>query len=402
MNIYKNDEKGLEPMQESPNYEIAHILNIISIPWVYCVISIVSGACYFYIYIFSMVWLVFIRYSITEDFIAIAVSISLTTCSVTCFTKLFFMMLHVSHIRETVQKFLAFDAQIAPGTRFAINLRKNLRVVKKRALVIWIFLVANALIYLLIPLLRPGRHTAEAYFIPYGLEPVLESPNYEIIFILTTTGVSFCVYIMVNVAVYVIVIVGYNEAQLYALSEEIKILWVDSQNFYNEIKHKIHNKIHAISLKEKIVNDYIQKRLNTIVYCHVTNIHLFRELNNEFSDTLAVEYSIMTVAIISELLGGLENTYRQVPYTVVQIFMDCLSGQRLIDACHEFENAIYSCEWENFNASNQKTVLLMLLLSQKTMMLSAGGMANLNFSCLMMILKSSYSAYTTLKSSIQS
>lgn len=234
-----------------------------------------------------------------------------------------------------------------------------------------------------------------------GLEPMLESPNYEIINTVTIISVSFCVYVMVNVAVYVIVIVGYNEAQIYTISEEVRSLWNDSQDFYDKIKHKIRDKIHAVYIKEKVINEFIRIRLKTIVYCHVTNIDLFKELNNKFSLTLAIEYTLMSIAIIVELLGGLENTYLQVPYTVVQLIMDCLSGQRLIDACHEFENALYSCEWENFNASNQKTVLLMLVISQKTLMLSAGGMANLNFSCLMMILRSSYSAYTALKSSLQ-
>ncbi|CAH2244034.1 jg12135 [Pararge aegeria aegeria] len=233
-----------------------------------------------------------------------------------------------------------------------------------------------------------------------SLEPMLESPNYEIVHIVTTISVGFCVYLMVNVAIYVIVIVGYNEAQMFTICIEVRNLWDDSQNFYNRIKHRINNKIYAVYIKEKIVNEYIRIRLKAIIHYHVTNIHLFRELNNEFSDTLAIEYSIMSIAIIAELLGGLENTYLQVPYTVVQIFMDCLSGQRLIDACREFENALYSCEWENFNADNQKTISLMLLISQNTLMLSAGGMANLNFECLMMILKSAYSAYTALKSSI--
>ncbi|XP_045775171.1 odorant receptor 67a-like [Maniola jurtina] len=308
---------------------------------------------------------------------------------------------NISVIREIVEKFLTFDAQFATGTRFAKNLRKHLRVVKKRALMIWIFLAANAAIYCIIPFLRPGRHFTTDLYIVYGLEPMRESPNYEIAQIVNNISVAYGVYTTVNVAVYVMVMVGYNEAQLYTISEELKNLWYDSQNFYNEMKHQIRNKINGTYLKEKIVNKFIQTRLKIIVHNHVTNINLFNELNKQLSDTTFVEYSLMCVAIISELLGGLENTFLQVPYTIVQIYMDCLSGQRLIDACNELENAIYSCEWENFDVSNQKTILLMLIVSQKTLMLSAGGMADLNFSFLMVIFKSSYSAYTTLKSSIQ-
>ncbi|XP_069361215.1 odorant receptor 30a-like [Maniola hyperantus] len=349
-----------------------------------------------------MFWLVFFRYTIPENFIAMTVAISLTTCSVTSVTKILFMKYNVNHIQEIVENFLTFDAQIVQKTRFAINLRKNLRLVKKRALFIWVFLLSNCAIYMMIPFLRPGRHFTQDLYIIYGLEPMVESPNYEIASTLTTIGITYGVCVMVNVAVYVIVILGYNEAQFYAISEELKNLWDDSQNFYKKIKHQIqYNKIYAINIREKIVNEYIRIRLKTLIHYHVTNVNLFKEMSCQLSDILAIEYSIMVIAIIAELLGGLENTYLQVPYTLVQISMDCLSGQRLIDACHELENSLYSCEWENFNVSNQKTILLMLLISQKTLMLSAGGMTNLNFSCLMIILKSSYSAYTTLKSSIQ-
>ncbi|XP_069361214.1 odorant receptor 2a-like [Maniola hyperantus] len=383
----EQDGGGLHPKMDSP--------------WFYYVIPIVIGACYFYFYVFSLFWLLFVRYSITEDFSAMAVAISITAGSLTSVSKFLFMKLHESHIREIVEKFLSFDAQFVTETRCAINLRKHLRIVKKRALIVWIFLAANGAIYCIMPFVTPGRHfTADSYIV-YGLEPMLESPNYEIAHILNNMCVAYSVYITINVAVYVTVMVGYNEAQLFTISEELRNLWDDSQNFYNTMKHQIRNKRYAIHFKEKIVNKYIRTRLKTIVHNHATNIKLFEELNNRLSDKLVVEYSIMVIALLAQLLGGLENTYIAMPYTLVQISIDCLSGQRLIDACQELENEIYSCEWENFNVSDKKTILLMLLISQKTLMLSAGGMADLNFSFLMDILKSTYSVYTTLKSSIQ-
>ncbi|XP_023946430.2 uncharacterized protein LOC112051848 [Bicyclus anynana] len=330
-----------------------------------------------------------------------AAAMSLTFCNITCITKFLFMLVHIKRIRITVEKFLNYDAKIVPGTRFSKNLSKFLRVVKKRALSIWLFLVTNGIVYIIIPFLKPGRNLTVNLYILYGLEPMLETPHYEIAHVVTTIAVVFCVYLMVNVAVYVIVMIGYNEAQINTLSEEVNNLWGDSQNFYNSLKHKIKDKKYSIYIKEIIVNEYIRIRLKDIINYHVTNIHFFHELNHEFSDTLAIEYVIMAMAIIAELLGGLEITYLQIPYTVVQLYMDCLSGQRLIDACRGFEEALYGCKWESFNASNQRTILLMLLISQKTLLLSAGGMANLNFECLMMIFKSSYSVYTALKSRLQ-
>lgn len=71
-------------------------------------------------------------------------------------------------IRQTIETFLRFDAQFPPGSRFAVNLRKNLRVVKKRATIIWIILITNGVVYLLIPFLRPGRHVPVDSYILFG------------------------------------------------------------------------------------------------------------------------------------------------------------------------------------------------------------------------------------------
>lgn len=228
-----------------------------------------------------------------------------------------------------------------------------------------------------------------------------ETPNYQIATTFFTITTSFGVYTMVCIGVYVIVIVGYNEAQLHALGIELRNLWDDGHSIYNNIKHRIKDKRKAVFIKEKIINEFIRVRLKYVVKFHVANINLQHDIDKEFRPIFAVEYTIMAFAIIAELLGGLENTYLVVPFTSVLILMDCLSGQRLIDACDDFERSIYFCQWENFNTSNQKTVLLMLMMSQKTLMLSAGGVNQLNYNCLMVILKSTYSTYTTLQSTVK-
>lgn len=228
-----------------------------------------------------------------------------------------------------------------------------------------------------------------------------ETPNYEIATIIFTITSGFAVYSMVSIAIYVLVIVGYNEAQMYALSEELRNIWDDSQNFYNKIKHRISDKRHIILIKQQVTNEFIRVRLRDVTKFHIANINLLSEFNQEFRVTLALEYTLLAIAIIAELLGGLEHTYLALPYTIVKMLMDCLAGQRVIDASDDFEKSVYSCRWENFNTSNRRTVLLMLVMSQRSMILSAGGFATLNYSFLMAILKSSYSTYTTLESTVK-
>ncbi|XP_046969739.1 uncharacterized protein LOC124537069 [Vanessa cardui] len=370
------------------------------IPLFFYIITLIAGVSYFYTYIFSMAWMVFFRYGLS-DIQGTAIAIAYGTCSVTCLTKFIFMILYAKELRITVQKFLKCDSQVIPNTRFSKNLCMKLRVVKKRAIGIWVFLVSNGGIFMIIPFLIPGRHFTVEVYLLYGLEPMLESPNFEIGTCITTLSVGFAVYIMVSVAVYVIVLVGYNEAQLNALSEELIRVWDDSKNFYNHIKHRVNDKVHAVYIQKQIMNEFIRIRLRDIIKFHIANINLLHELDEEFGATMAIEYSIMAVSIIAGLLGGLDNTHLQLPYVIVQIFMDCLAGQRLMDACDNFEKSVYSCQWENFNVSNQRTIHLMLMMSQKTLMLSAGGVSKLNFNFMMIIFKSAYSTYTTLKSTVK-
>ncbi|XP_047535751.1 uncharacterized protein LOC125070095 [Vanessa atalanta] len=312
------------------------------IPLIFHVMTAIAGLSFFYGYIFSMLWLVFFRYGLS-----------------------------------------------------------NVKVVKRRATVIWVFLISDGAVYIIIPFVVPGRLFTVDIIVIYGLEPMLETPNYEIATFITTLSVGFAVYTMVSVAVYVIVIVGYNEAQLHALSEELLNVWDDSQYFYNNMKHRITDKVHAVYIRNKIINEFIRIRLRDIIKFHIANINLMREFDHDIRSTLAIEYTINTISIITELLGGLENTYLQLPYTAVHILMVCLAGQRIIDACDHFEKSVYSCKWENFNTSNRRTVYLMLIMSQKTLMLSAGGVVKLNFTCMMNILRSTYSTYTTLKSMVK-
>ncbi|XP_064073633.1 uncharacterized protein LOC113404327 [Vanessa tameamea] len=344
------------------------------IPLIFHVMTAIAGLSFFYCYIFSMLWLVFFRYGLSnvkED------------------------------VKNTVDRFLKCDSQVISDTRFYKNLRKYLRVVKRRATVIWVFLISDGAVYIIIPFVVPGRLFTVDIIVIYGLEPMLETPNYEIATFITTLSVGFAVYTMVSVAVYVIVIVGYNEAQLHALSEELLNVWDDSKYFYNNIKHRITDKVHAVYIRKKIMNEFIRIRLRDIIKFHIANINLMREFDHDIRSTLGIEYTINTISIITELLDGLENTYLQLPYTVVHILMVCLAGQRIIDACDHFEKSVYSCKWENFNTSNRRTVYLMLIMSQKTLMLSAGGVVKLNFTCMMNVLRSTYSTYTTLKSMVK-
>ncbi|CAG4944462.1 unnamed protein product [Parnassius apollo] len=367
------------------------------IPIFFYVLTVVGASSYSYVYIISMVWFVLVRYPQTDDLLAAVIVFSLGISSVIGITKLIYALIYINSIRDLVEGYLVCDFQVTQGSRFHTNLTKYLREVKKRALTFWIVIMSNGVAYATKPMILPGKHLAEDLYVIYGLEPMHESPNYEIAMALTTVGVLFACYTTANITAFFITISGYNEAQTLALSEELLLLWNDAKTFYQETQNQIYNPQDIVfNVKAKLINQFIKDRLKDIVKRHAVNINLLRRLDNVYRGAVATEFLILIVALIAELLGGLANTYLELPFALCQVAMDCVIGQRLLDANDAFESAVYACNWENFDKSNMKTVLVILQNSQKPFTLSAGGVAILNFVCLMSVLRSVYSAYMTL------
>lgn len=189
-----------------------------------------------------------------------------------------------------------------------------------------------------------------------------------------------------------------------ALTEELLNLWHDAEEHYYKTKSNT-TVINGDEIQETdksiIINEYIEMHLKQIISIHARNISILHKIEGVFSIAISFEFFILGIALIAELLGGLENTYIEIPFAMMQVGMDCFTGQRIIDASTKFEEAVYACKWENFNKSNMKLVQIVLQSSQKTMQLSAGGVIVLNFSCLMQVIRSIYSAYTTLRSTMK-
>ncbi|OWR54326.1 olfactory receptor receptor, partial [Danaus plexippus plexippus] len=291
----------------------------------------------------------------------------------------------LNKLMDLIDEYLRCNELIVKGTRFEKNFLKNMKTVKKQATVTWAVSMLNSATYLTVPLLRPGRHFTQDMYVIYGLEPMLESPNFEI---------ATFMMVIVYITLFVIVIIGFLESQMLALSVELTNIWEDSKKFYNYYILQ-HNESGD---EYEVRNVFVTNRLRDILKFHIMNINLRNKVEKELRFIFVIDFIFMMLGLVTELLGGLDNTLFQFSFTLGIVFIDCCIGQRLIDASIAFETAVYDCKWENFNLSNQKTVLFMLQCSQKTMTLTAAGIAVLNFIFLMSVLKSTYSAYTTLAS----
>ncbi|XP_041982468.1 odorant receptor 2a-like [Aricia agestis] len=357
--------------------------------WAYC-LTYITVVAYLYTYILSTSWFVFVRCRQTGDLVSASVIFSEGCNSCTCITKFIVMNVHRKILCELVSRYLDCDAQVVPGSRFHQNLMKHTRIVKKRALGIFFALMGITALFILRSQVRPGRHLPQDIYVMYGLEPTFETPNYEMSLFLMVLCLAVCVYEIAVVKALVVIMVGYIESQLLALSEECANIWDDTKTSIDDNRGK----------DNKIINKEVELKLKNIVRFHVININNLNDFDEFYRFISFADFTLIGAAIISELLGKLENTFLDLPYTFLQIYIDCYIGQRLSDAISRFENAVYECRWENFNAKNMKTVLLLLKMSQKTATVTAGGITPLNYITLMSVIKSTYSAYTTLRSSV--
>ncbi|KAL4703670.1 hypothetical protein ACJJTC_016214 [Scirpophaga incertulas] len=334
-------------------------------------------------------------------------------------TSLLTNHIKLKKLRKLLREYLRCDSVVVPGSRFAENLFKVLKHVKKRAIIFWMIINGNGVMYIVKPMLLPGRHSMENSFILHGLEPPLESPYYEATYFFMAIGTVVTCFLTSNITVLLIIITGYVEGQLFALSEDLLNLYEDcctlvvkSREDSNEINdtdvtntqvetgvdyHKT-NESYEKNTEYHIINKLFEKRLREIVKVHVMNINMLSQVNKIFRGAFALEFAVLSIGLIAELLGGLENTYIELPFAIIQVAMDCLIGQRLLDAGHALQTAVYNCHWELLNAHNMKTIQLLLINSQKTLTLSVGGVAALHFSCLMSSFRSIYSAFTALRS----
>lgn len=225
-----------------------------------------------------------------------------------------------------------------------------------------------------------------------------ESPNFEIAFIMMASSTFIICYTTANVTNYLIVVVGYGESQMLSLSDEVTHIWTDAEEYYKSIAG--HTNHENCERKNRIMNDHVCKTLKDIILRHGNIKTLLDQVESVCRGPIAVGFIWLVISLIAELLGGLENTIVQVPFSFIQLGMDCFISQRLMDAGLVFERAVYDCKWENFDKNNRKMVLVMLQVSQKATAISAGGVAQMSYVTLMAATKATYSAYTTLRSAV--
>ncbi|XP_063536836.1 uncharacterized protein LOC134746398 [Cydia strobilella] len=363
------------------------------IPFIFYVWTLVALSCYVYGFPISVFWFIFIR-DVEEELLKqrkIIAFAQLTVCTGSVTTFLY-MYWNKNKLKRIIDAYILCDSKVVPNSRMSRNIKGTLKSVKKRALIFWIFIMSQVVIYLTVRPLIVDRNSTKDYQLLWGLDPIVETPNFEISLFVITMISTVSVFAPLNMLVLLMVIAGYSEAHMLALSEELLYLWEDAVIDYQMQPSK------EESNQITSMDEFVKRRLDNIIKSHAQSIQMFQLVDDLFRNGIAIQFILNSISLVACLMGGLENTYAQTPFTLMVVGMGCYTGQNLMDASFTFEAAVYRCKWEKFDNNNMKSVLLMLRCAQKTMKLSAGGVASLSYACFTSIARSIYSVYTAFQS----
>ncbi|XP_063537571.1 uncharacterized protein LOC134746929 [Cydia strobilella] len=357
---------------------------------IFYVLTLVSLSCNFYAFIISVIWYIFFR-DVEEEQLKKTIAFAQMVTSTVSVTNFFHMYWNKNKLRLIIDAYILCDSNVEPYSRMSRNIEVTLKSVKKRALIFCIFIMSQVVVYLTVRPLVVDRSSMKDYQILWGLDPMVETPNFEISVFVITMTVPIIVFTPVNIIVLLIVIAGYSEAHMLALSEELLYLWEDAVIDYQMQPSKKESN-HIISIDE-----FVKRRLENIIKSHVQSIQMFQLVDDVFRNGIAIQFILFSISIVACLMAGLQNTYVQIPFILMLVGMNCFTGQNLMDASCTFEAAVYRCKWEKFDRNNMKSVLFMLRIAQKNIKLSAGGVAFLTFASFTYIVRSIYSMYTAFQ-----
>ncbi|CAK1547604.1 unnamed protein product [Leptosia nina] len=148
--------------------------------------------------------------------------------------------------------------------------------------------------------------------------------------------------------------------------------------------------------------------LRNIEYCHKRHVELLRysRLFNSCTSPILMLYTfICTVMLCSTAyqITYLESSKMQqlmivmyLLFGILQLFLYCWHSNEVYYASMELARGPYKSEWWKQNASNQRSIFILVGELSKTIIFTAGPFTNLTVATFINILKGAYSYYTLL------
>ncbi|XP_043665424.1 odorant receptor 13a-like [Vespula pensylvanica] len=203
-----------------------------------------------------------------------------------------------------------------------------------------------------------------AYF-PWETKP---SPNYELTFLGQLVACYYSTVIYSLVDTFLATLVLHVCGQLANLKHELI-------NFQSETTEEFHEKLGRIVKKHDYLNDFtetIENCFNMMLLIQMLGCTIILCL--ESFDTLEVLTGEKNEFFLLEL--GCIAFY--VSYVLLQLYLYCYIGQRLLSESTGIADAAYECEWFNLSPNEAKCLILIMRRARSPLRITAGKFCSFN------------------------
>ncbi|GBP55346.1 hypothetical protein EVAR_31866_1 [Eumeta japonica] len=210
-----------------------------------------------------------------------------------------------------------------------------------------------------------------------GMDNLGTNPNKAICGVEVTIYVwIFGTLVMYYTAAFLFLI-GYLTVTYTLLAEEMECFAAQSISGDDISNERDTKRTIGLQLDQRLVQD----RLRTLIRRYSLLLMTTKKIKNLFSVSIGVDTGVnLTLVFIIVILPPQDilKLYAYIGFAILHMTLYCVACQRLEDASRRFELAVCCCGWEDFDVSNRKSVLVMLMQAQKPVNFPAAGVIMLN------------------------
>ncbi|KAF5286407.1 hypothetical protein FQR65_LT12587 [Abscondita terminalis] len=225
------------------------------------------------------------------------------------------------------------------------------------------------------------------------------SPNFEIAWLYhciapTMTGSGYCIPHFLIAALIIDITIHY------------KILKIRIKNRFDIISEIRTNSL----ISERKKYQHLQEVIKRTVKHHLTLINVTNELKIVGSNVLLITaiasicimtFSLYYASVLPMLSTAALLSYFEVSAVSSTLFMLSYFGTQLATASEDISNTLYEMDFVGLDIRFQKSLLLIIMRSQKPSWLTIGGFTNLSISVYAWVLRTTYSYVMILRKNSQ-
>nr|QLI62074.1 odorant receptor 31 [Streltzoviella insularis] len=186
---------------------------------------------------------------------------------------------------------------------------------------------------------------------------------------------------------------------------ELKLLGNSLENLINP------EDIENITRRKNIsrTHENIKRKLNVTIKRHTFLAKISSELNITLGDLMLVNYTFgsLFICLTAFTFTVVDDLYKSLRYffffiaLIVAVLDQCIMGQSLSDSSEQLAEAIHASNWLYADQQTKRTLLMLLMRTQKPLQLTANGYLVMNLDTFTRICSSSYQFFNLLRTIYQ-